>query len=94
MNWKIDDLFITARLHANGRFPLLPQHAQDPQNYLADLERFKLTRSIPYGHAHVIYSSAAKPFLLLSFVFFLKRKTLIFEQNGIHSATYFWWKQF
>lgn len=61
-NYRVDDLFDTARRHAHLVYPLLPRHVQDPHNQ-APYMREGVTKTVPYGHAHLLWGERALPFL-------------------------------
>ena len=61
-NSMIDTLFDLT--HSVGTFPLCPLHPQDPDNQKNIMELLHVTtKSIPYVHAHVLFSKSCMPFI-------------------------------
>ena len=63
VNYNVDILFEVLRVWPYD-VPISPRHPDDPRNYVNFMQRFNVSkRTIPYIHAHMIWTYRARPFL-------------------------------
>ncbi len=62
LNEGVDSLFTTCR--TIEQFPICPIHPQDPNNQLPIMQALRVNKkTMPYVHAHFLFSESCKPFI-------------------------------